>query len=464
MPEKNQVDVLEDYILDSYDISKEQLYGTSRVANVVEARQVFCYCLRQNFKLSYPVIGEILKRDHTTVMHACEKIKNEIVFNKKMFLLVSKYIENQQTLFGDTLEGVYSIEESYVRNEKLLEYIEEKNKAEEKEFNEYIEKIKNEKENAINRANDEFEGKINNIKEKRIIQKTEYKAALKDFKKGKYFEEISYLSPKVEIVEKYDLTNKIHIFIPKFNSGAKELETPITFDEKYVADVLTKVDSRSSAIILSRYGFFGRDFKTLEKISEQEKVTRERIRQLITAAINKIYYNNIGGVRQFLEHVSKVLLRKNFVSIDMAIKDFYNFSIENKNDLIKFILVICSNVKWIKKFEFNNKIYLINYQNEDLVLAKIDKVKKSIKGLYENMPDMIENKWDYIYNNLKMFEYLQNDPELFHEDFLRDCYDNFLFESEVIVFKNDNIKKYNITNDKKEKTLGVPNEYEVFFK
>ena len=37
------------------------------------------YLLREEFNYSYPSIGEKLGgRDHTTVIHSCEKIKNDI--------------------------------------------------------------------------------------------------------------------------------------------------------------------------------------------------------------------------------------------------------------------------------------------------------------------------------------------------------------------------------------------------
>ncbi len=37
------------------------------------------YILREDFKISYPSIGERLGgRDHTTVIHSCEKIKVDI--------------------------------------------------------------------------------------------------------------------------------------------------------------------------------------------------------------------------------------------------------------------------------------------------------------------------------------------------------------------------------------------------
>jgi len=40
------------------------------------------YILREDFQVSYPAIGKKLGgRDHTTVIHSCEKIKGEIKEN-----------------------------------------------------------------------------------------------------------------------------------------------------------------------------------------------------------------------------------------------------------------------------------------------------------------------------------------------------------------------------------------------
>jgi chromosomal replication initiation ATPase DnaA len=36
---------------------------------------VVCWLLRKRCKLSYPKIGEVVKRDHTTVMAACEAVE-----------------------------------------------------------------------------------------------------------------------------------------------------------------------------------------------------------------------------------------------------------------------------------------------------------------------------------------------------------------------------------------------------
>jgi len=40
------------------------------------------YILREDFNISYPSIGEKMGgRDHTTVIHSCEKIKNDLRFD-----------------------------------------------------------------------------------------------------------------------------------------------------------------------------------------------------------------------------------------------------------------------------------------------------------------------------------------------------------------------------------------------
>jgi len=46
---------------------------------VVRPRQIIMYLLREDFSISFPTIGEKLGgRDHTTVIHSCEKIKRDI--------------------------------------------------------------------------------------------------------------------------------------------------------------------------------------------------------------------------------------------------------------------------------------------------------------------------------------------------------------------------------------------------
>jgi chromosomal replication initiator protein len=66
-------------VADFYNINEKSLYERTRKKEVVKPRQVIMYLLREDFNTSYPYIGQKLGgRDHTTVIHAYEKIKNDI--------------------------------------------------------------------------------------------------------------------------------------------------------------------------------------------------------------------------------------------------------------------------------------------------------------------------------------------------------------------------------------------------
>lgn len=62
-----------------FNIDPESVYEKTRRKEVVRPRQLIMYILREDFAVSYPTIGQKLGgRDHTTVIHSCEKIKNEL--------------------------------------------------------------------------------------------------------------------------------------------------------------------------------------------------------------------------------------------------------------------------------------------------------------------------------------------------------------------------------------------------
>lgn len=62
-----------------YNIEERFIYEKTRRKEVVKPRQVLMYLLREDFNISYPLIGQKLGgRDHTTVIHSCEKVKNDM--------------------------------------------------------------------------------------------------------------------------------------------------------------------------------------------------------------------------------------------------------------------------------------------------------------------------------------------------------------------------------------------------
>ena len=69
-----------------FGLSIDDLCGTSRSRVLVTARQIAMYLCRELTDLSLPKIGQQFGgRDHTTVMHADKKIRNEIAQRRKTF-------------------------------------------------------------------------------------------------------------------------------------------------------------------------------------------------------------------------------------------------------------------------------------------------------------------------------------------------------------------------------------------
>ncbi|MCI5108668.1 MAG: chromosomal replication initiator protein DnaA [Candidatus Pacebacteria bacterium] len=66
-------------VSDYYSISEETIYEKTRRKEVIKPRQIIMYLLRKDFNISYPSIGQKMGgRDHTTVIHSCEKIENAV--------------------------------------------------------------------------------------------------------------------------------------------------------------------------------------------------------------------------------------------------------------------------------------------------------------------------------------------------------------------------------------------------
>jgi chromosomal replication initiator protein len=66
-------DIIE-HVARYFELSLDDLYGSSRAAAIATARQIAMYLCRELTSLSLPKIGQLLDRDHTTVMYANKKI------------------------------------------------------------------------------------------------------------------------------------------------------------------------------------------------------------------------------------------------------------------------------------------------------------------------------------------------------------------------------------------------------
>lgn len=82
-----------------YGVPMKKLYEHTRRADVVIPRQIAMYLLRTDTGLSFPSIGKKFNRDHTTVIHACNKVKEMIGKNTK----IKKRIERITKLLETTI-------------------------------------------------------------------------------------------------------------------------------------------------------------------------------------------------------------------------------------------------------------------------------------------------------------------------------------------------------------------------
>lgn len=71
-------------VAEFFNVSQGDLIEKGRKKEVVEPRQIAMYLLRDILDMSYPYIGEKLGRDHTTAIHAVDKISQEVNKNSSL--------------------------------------------------------------------------------------------------------------------------------------------------------------------------------------------------------------------------------------------------------------------------------------------------------------------------------------------------------------------------------------------
>ena len=75
-------DTILNTVAEHFHIKKEDILSKSRKKDIAVPRQITMYLIREELKLTFPNIGESLGgKDHSTVMHAWNKIKKDLVAN-----------------------------------------------------------------------------------------------------------------------------------------------------------------------------------------------------------------------------------------------------------------------------------------------------------------------------------------------------------------------------------------------
>lgn len=90
---KNKIDMVQQIVADTYNITVEDLKSKKRKASISVPRQIAMYIARVEIGESLPKIGlEFGGKDHTTVMHSVDKIKKEIKKDSNLEIMINKII------------------------------------------------------------------------------------------------------------------------------------------------------------------------------------------------------------------------------------------------------------------------------------------------------------------------------------------------------------------------------------
>ena len=90
---KNDIQKIQRVVAEHYNVSVEDLKSKKRVATIAFPRQIAIYLSRQLTDESFPKIGiEFGGRDHSTIMHSCDKIEKERKENKQLDNIINEII------------------------------------------------------------------------------------------------------------------------------------------------------------------------------------------------------------------------------------------------------------------------------------------------------------------------------------------------------------------------------------
>ena len=86
---KTTIDEIQKKVAEYFNISVKELQSSRRARTVARPRQVAMYLAKQLTSRSFPEIGRKFDRDHTTVIHAREKIANDLKTNNHLKVIVN---------------------------------------------------------------------------------------------------------------------------------------------------------------------------------------------------------------------------------------------------------------------------------------------------------------------------------------------------------------------------------------
>ena len=125
---KERDDKIKSEICKRYNLEWYRIQSKSRVRLIVDARRLYCGILRNIFRLTFQEIGDILNKDHATILH---NIKQHDTFVKILKSYKKHYEEIESILMLDDNYYVHEVIEVErqmdILSKRLEDLIEKKN-------------------------------------------------------------------------------------------------------------------------------------------------------------------------------------------------------------------------------------------------------------------------------------------------------------------------------------------------
>lgn len=83
-----------------YDVTPDQVVSQNRRQHIVYARHLFCYLCRKHLQMTFAGIGNIVHRDHSTIINAVNIYTDLINYDR----ITSNNYEKALTLLGNYLQ------------------------------------------------------------------------------------------------------------------------------------------------------------------------------------------------------------------------------------------------------------------------------------------------------------------------------------------------------------------------
>ncbi|MCK9217673.1 MAG: chromosomal replication initiator protein DnaA [Firmicutes bacterium] len=91
-------DLIKENVGDYFDMKIEDFVAKKRTRAIVYPRQIAMYLCREMTDLSLPQIGNEFGRDHTTIMHAHDKISKELQSDSQVKILIEELMKKIETI------------------------------------------------------------------------------------------------------------------------------------------------------------------------------------------------------------------------------------------------------------------------------------------------------------------------------------------------------------------------------